>query len=114
MSGNTESTENKHDLVRAIEDSTIVSEKYQVELPILEWSGPYDVLLQVIEEKELNLLDLDISVLLEGYLHYIQTSDQIDLDEAGEFLVVGATLAQIKSKLLLPKEEVPTEEEEKD
>src|SRR5690349_13907863 len=99
-------------LVRAEAEILGPQEKYQVTLPA--WTGPYDVLLQVIDEQDLNLLDLDISILLEHYLEFIRTSEHINLDEAGEFLVVAATLAQIKSKLLLPKEEGPQEEEEKD
>jgi segregation and condensation protein A len=99
------------DLLRAPEEEHIITPKYQVSLPA--WTGPYDVLLQVIEEQRLNLLDLDISTLLEHYLIYIQNTPAIDIDEAGEFLLVAATLAQIKSKLLLPKEET-VEEEEKD
>lgn len=99
-------------LLRAPHEEAIVKEKYQVQLP--QWTGPYDILLQVIEDQELNLLDLDISVLLEHYLASIQNSDLVDIEEAGEFLVVAATLAQIKSKLLLPKEDTPAEEEEKD
>lgn len=87
-------------------------EKYQVKLP--QWTGPYDLLLQVIEEQKLNLFDLDIACLLDHYLRYLETLEFVDIDEGGEFLLVAATLAQIKSKLLLPKEEQTTEEEEKD
>lgn len=99
------------ELKRAVDEEQLSHEKYQV--AISDWSGPYDILLQVIDEKQLNLLDLDISALLEGYLDHLSKSPHIDVEEAGEFLVVGATLAQIKSKLLLPQEEKP-EEEEKD
>lgn len=101
------------DLIRAEEETaTAKVEKFQVQ--ISEWSGPYDLLLQVIDEKELNILDLNISVLLEGYLSYLEHLDFVDLDDAGEFLVVAATLAQIKSKLLLPEDEKQSEEEEED
>jgi segregation and condensation protein A len=99
-------------LVRAPHEEFAVSEKYQVVLP--EWTGPYDILLQVIDEQDLNLLDLDISILLEHYLDFLQKSETINLDEAGDFLVVAATLAQIKSKLLLPKEETEELIDEKD
>lgn len=88
------------------------NDKYQVSLP--SWTGPYDILLQVIDDQQMNLLDLDISILLEHYLAYLEALEVINLDEAGEFLVVAASLAQIKSKLLLPKEDGPVEEEEKD
>ncbi len=100
-------------LERAKEDDDFsATPKYEVSFA--DWKGPYDVLLDVIHERELNLLDLDIASLLEGYLEYIEKSELINIDEAGEFLVVAATLAQIKSKLLLPKEEQEPEEEEKD
>jgi segregation and condensation protein A len=102
------------DLIRAessTESSTTPAERYQVHWA--DWSGPFDILLQVVDEKNLNLLDLDISILLDGYLEHLKNTPSIDIDEAGEFLLVGSTLAQIKSRLLLPKEEVP-EEEEKD
>ena len=97
------------ELLRAPPLEAASQAKFQVTLP--DWSGPYDILLQVIDDQKLNLLDLDISVLLDHYLLYIENLKSIDIDEAGEFLVVAATLAQIKSKLLLPKEETPDEEE---
>lgn len=97
------------ELIRAEEEALDAHEKYQVSIP--DWSGPFDILLQIIDERELNLLDLDIASLLEGYLEHLQQVANVDVEEAGEFLVVGATLAQIKSKLLLPKEEEPQEEE---
>lgn len=99
-------------LLRAPADELERHEKYKVHLEA--WEGPYDLLLQVIEDQNLSLLDLDISKLLEHYLIYLENLKVVDIDEAGEFLVVAATLAQIKSKLLLPKEEVPAEEQEKD
>jgi len=100
---------NPSDLIQAEARTTSVKEKYQVKLP--DWSGPYDILLKVIDEQNLNLLDLDISILLGHYLEYIQDPEKIDIDEAGEFLVVASTLAQIKSRLLLPQEEKIEEEE---
>jgi segregation and condensation protein A len=99
-------------LVTAPHEQLASSDKYQVTLP--SWTGPYDILLQVIDDQEMNLLDLDISTLLEHYLAYIEALEVINLDEAGDFLVVAASLAQIKSKLLLPKDETLAEVEEKD
>jgi len=100
-------------LQRAADDQNILHlPKFEVELS--DWKGPYDVLLEVIEQKNLNLLDLDIFKLLEGYLEFLKNSESISLDDAGEFLVVAATLAQIKSRLLLPKDERIADEEEKD
>jgi len=105
-------SDNPGTLVKAPEAPMSSSEKFIVELP--QWSGPYDLLLQVIDEQDLNLFDLNISLLLEHYLIHLQNLDVVDIDEAGEFLVVAATLAQIKSKMLLPAEERSEEEEEED
>jgi len=101
-------------LIRAAEaESLVVTEKFTVVLP--QWTGPYDLLLQVIQEQNLNLFDLNISVLLDHYLQYLEQLEAIDIDEAGEFVVVAATLAQIKSKMLLPVDpNEKTEEEEED
>lgn len=97
-------------LLQGKEPASSTAEKYQVKLG--DWVGPYDVLLKVIDEKEMDLFDLNISELLFHYLEHIQVLEMIDLDEAGEFLVVGASLAQIKSKMLLPREEQKDDEEE--
>ncbi len=105
-------SENSSELIRAVDEAVSAQPKYQVSIP--DWSGPFDILLQVIDERDLNLLDLDISELLSGYLEHLSNSPHIDVEEAGEFLVVGATLAQIKSKLLLPKDETEVPEEEID
>lgn len=100
-------------LIRAEEAVVLgTAPKYQVELP--QWSGPYDLLLKVIDEQQLDLFDLDISVLLEHYLKHLESLSEVDIDEAGDFLVVAATLAQIKSKMLLPEEPKDEEEEERD
>jgi segregation and condensation protein A len=104
-------TDRQNDLIQAPREQLVVAEKYQVELP--QWKGPYDLLLQVIEDQGLNLLDLDIAKLLDGYMAMLESATDLNLDEAGDFLVVAATLAQIKSRLLLPQEPV-AEEEEKD
>lgn len=100
------------DLLKAPEENAVTVAKYIVELP--QWTGPYDLLLQVIDEQDLNLFDLNISLLLQHYLIHLEQMEAVDIDEAGEFLVVAATLAQIKSKMLLPQEERTEEEEEED
>lgn len=99
-------------LIRNHDEEFAAAEKYTVHLP--QWTGPYDLLLKVIDEQELNLFDLNIFILLDHYLEHLKDLKTIDLDEAGEFILVGATLAQIKSKMLLPVEEKDDEEEEED
>ena len=75
---------------------------YKVKLDIFE--GPFDLLLYLIKRNELNIYDIPISGILEQYLQYLELMRMLDLNVAGEFIVVAATLMQIKSKMLLPQE----------
>ncbi len=88
---------------------------YKIKLDIFE--GPFDLLLYLIKKSEINIYDIPIATVLEQYLQYLELMRMLDLNIAGEFIVMAATLMQIKSKMLLPQEanlleEIP--EEEKD
>lgn len=76
---------------------------YQVKLEIFE--GPLDLLLHLIREHQLNILDIPIATITDEYLRYLALMHELDLDVAGEFLLMAATLIHIKSKMLLPPEE---------
>jgi segregation and condensation protein A len=73
---------------------------WSVQLPHFE--GPLDLLLHLCQKHELNILDIPIGVLTEKYLEYLAVMQLIELDLAAEYLVMAATLAHIKSKMLLP------------
>ncbi len=77
---------------------------YQVKLEMFE--GPLDLLLHLIREHQLDILDIPIAKITEEYLRYLALMQELDLDVAGEFLLMAATLIHIKSKMLLPPEEV--------
>ncbi len=81
---------------------------YQVKLEMFE--GPLDLLLHLIREHQLNILDIPIAKITEEYLRYLAIMQELDLDVAGEFLLMAATLIHIKSKMLLPPEEVAEDE----
>lgn len=76
---------------------------YQVKLEMFE--GPLDLLLHLIREHQLNILDIPIATITEEYLRYLTLMQELDLDVAGEFLLMAATLIHIKSKMLLPPDE---------
>ncbi|MEZ4340138.1 MAG: segregation/condensation protein A [Sandaracinaceae bacterium] len=76
--------------------------RLQLELPAFE--GPLDLLLHLIRKHELEILDLPIAFVTERYLSYLTMMEQLNLDIASEYLVMAATLAHIKSKMLLPQE----------
>ncbi|MCS6861613.1 MAG: segregation/condensation protein A, partial [Abditibacteriales bacterium] len=82
---------------------------YPVRLPIFE--GPLDLLLYLVKENRYDLFDIPIAAITDQYLRYLRLMEMLDLDIAGEFLVMAATLMVMKSRLLLPPEEDETTEE---
>ncbi len=83
---------------------------YQIKLPIFE--GPLDLLLHLIKEHEINIYDIPIAFITQQYLEYIELLKILNLEIAGEFLVMASTLIHIKSRTLLPKSEVTIDAEE--
>jgi segregation and condensation protein A len=81
---------------------------YQVKLDAFE--GPLDLLLHLIRTNEVNIYDIPITLITEQYLRYIELMQELNLDVAGEFLVMAATLIHIKSRTLLPRPD-PTQED---
>lgn len=81
------------------------------------YDGPLDLLLHLIRKHSMDIFDIPIVAITEKYLEALDEMETLNLDIAGEFLVMAATLAEIKSKMLLPKEEQvldPAEEEGED
>jgi len=68
------------------------------------FEGPLDLLLHLIEKDKINIYDIPIFDITEQYLAYIKNLESEDLDFTSDFLVMAATLIEIKSKMLLPKE----------
>jgi segregation and condensation protein A len=82
---------------------------FQVKLEMFE--GPLDLLLHLIREHQVDILDIPVAKITDEYLRYLALMQELDLDVAGEFLLMAATLIHIKSKMLLPPEETPEGEE---
>jgi len=82
---------------------------YAVKLPVFE--GPLDLLLHLIRQNEVDVTDIPIAKVAEQYLAYIELMEELNLDVAAEYLVMAATLALIKSRMLLPPEEGEEDEE---
>lgn len=78
------------------------------------FEGPLDLLLYLIKKDELDIYDIPIVSITEQYMEVIQMMQILDLNIAGEFLVMASTLALIKSRMLLPREERPEEEEDEE
>jgi segregation and condensation protein A len=82
---------------------------WSVQLPHFE--GPLDLLLHLCQKHELNVLDIPVGFVTEKYLEYLAVMQLLQLDVAAEYLVMAATLAHIKSKLLLPAPPAGQDEE---
>jgi segregation and condensation protein A len=78
------------------------------------FEGPLDLLLHLIKKNELNILDIPISLITEQYLEYIRLMKVLNLDAAGEYLLMASTLLHIKSRMLLPSAAEDGEEVEED
>jgi segregation and condensation protein A len=76
------------------------------------FEGPLDLLLHLIQKNELDILNIPIALITEQYLEYLQLMKVLNLDVAGEYLLMASTLLHIKSKMLLPKSSEREEEEE--
>jgi segregation and condensation protein A len=76
--------------------------QYRVDLPDAGFEGPLDLLLHLIQQHELDILDIPISFVTEKFLQYLTVMRTLTIDVASEYLVMAATLAHIKSKMLLP------------
>lgn len=89
----------------------------QIEIPyevkLDAFTGPLDLLLHLIRKHEIDIYDIPVSLITQQYIEYLQLMKELNLSFAGDFLVMAATLVQIKSRMLLPQEaEAISEEEE--
>jgi segregation and condensation protein A len=85
---------------------------YNVKLPAFE--GPLDLLLHLIREHKIDIYDIPVATITEQYLAYLELMKELNLEIAGEFLVMAATLIHIKSRMLLPVEQTLDTEEPED
>lgn len=91
-----------------MEDGVITSVEHPIKLSAFE--GPLDLLLFLIRKHEINIYDIPIKEVTEQYLDMLSTMGKMNLEIAGDFFVMAATLMYIKSKMLLPKHEQKEEE----
>ncbi|MDU6519405.1 segregation/condensation protein A [Clostridium sp.] len=86
-----------------------------MELPkikVADFEGPFDLLLHLIKKNKMNIYNVEIYKVTNQYLRYLDEMKEMDLEITSEFIVVAATLIEIKSKTLLPKHKVEEEDEE--
>jgi len=81
---------------------------HRIQLPVFE--GPLDLLLYLIRAHRYDIFDIPVHEVTAQFLEFLRLMEEVDLDYAGDFLVTAATLMQIKSRMLLPKQESANEE----
>lgn len=86
-----------------------IPDDYRVQLPSFE--GPLDLLLHLIRKEQVNIYDIPVAEICERYLSYLSLMCAPDVNVAGEFFVMAATLVHLKSQILLPKDEVAEDED---
>ncbi len=83
---------------------------YSVRLPVFE--GPLDLLLHLIRQHKIEITNIPIAMITDQYLGYLSLMESLDIEIAGDFLVMAATLMEIKSRMLLPAPELPLDAED--
>lgn len=81
-------------------------------IKVADFEGPFDLLLHLIKKNKMDIYNIEIHKITNQYLNYLDTMKKMDLEITSEFIVVAATLIEIKSKNLLPKPKVEEEDEE--
>jgi segregation and condensation protein A len=89
----------------------MIEKLYQVQLEDV-FEGPMDLLVHLIKKNELDIYDIPVALITEQYLQYVDWMKAMNVEFAGDFIVMASTLAQIKSRMLLPVHEGDEEEEE--
>jgi len=85
---------------------------YALEVFLEAFEGPLDLLLYLIRRQNIDVLDIPIAEITKQYVQYIDVMQELQLELAGEYLLMAAMLAEIKSRMLLPRPEAETEDEE--
>src|SRR6267378_3783782 len=94
----------------------IVSDDTTDDLKIVmgDFDGPLDLLLHLIRQEQVNIYDIPVARIADEYLRYLQVMQELDIAVAGDFLVMAATLIELKTRMLLPRDRFATPEEEED
>lgn len=95
-----------------METQSNITNEYKVNLDAFE--GPLDLLLHLIRKNDLDIMDIPMSLITEEYLKYLDAMEDLNVNVAGEYLLMAAELVQIKSKMLLPQDIEAEEEMEED
>ncbi len=111
MNQTAETTQLSFDFER-VQPHIVAGAPDEIKLRLGEFAGPLDLLLYLIKQEQANIFDIPIARITDEYLRYIRLIKSLDISLAADFLVMAATLIEIKSKMLLPREISGVAEEE--
>lgn len=97
---------------QSVQAEIVRESRDELRVQLGEFAGPLDLLLYLIRREQANIFDIPIARITDKYLEYIRLMEKLDIALAGEFLVMAATLIEIKSRMLLPQEPAQEGEEE--
>ena len=97
-----------------MQDSSFESTVSAYPVRLQNFEGPLDLLLHLIKQNEMDIYDIPIAAVTQQYLEYLDVLTELNLDVAGEFLVMAATLIHIKSRMLLPRPDPSQEQPDED
>ncbi len=104
------------DSAAPVVEEAFESQLDSIQIKLQSFEGPLDLLVHLIKKNQMNVYDIQISVITKQYLEYLNLLQELNLDVASDFLVMAATLIHIKSKMLLPRPETaagdPADEED--
>lgn len=94
----------------------IIPDRYTEDLKIVmgEFEGPLDLLLHLIRQEQVSIYDIPVARITDEYLRYLHLMQELDIAVAGDFLVMAATLIELKTRMLLPRDALAVQEEEED
>jgi segregation and condensation protein A len=86
----------------------------ELKIVLGEFEGPLDLLLHLIRQEQVSIYDIPVARITDEYLRYLQLMQELDISVAGDFLVMAATLIELKTRMLLPRDPFAHEEDEED
>ena len=92
-------------------ENQLLQHPYQPNIKLADFEGPLDLLLHLIRQSEMDIYDIPIAEITGQYMQYLRQMQRHQLEVAGEYFVMAATLMAIKSQMLLPKPPVSEDEE---
>lgn len=104
---------NENELEEVVQETDLDNTEFTetIKYKLGDFEGPLDLLLHLIKEKKMSIMEIKLAEVTDQYLAYVQAMKDADMELAAEFLIIASTLIEIKSRSLIPTEEIPEDED---